>query len=849
MRTRNLLFLYVQRVRAHPLQELLALVGIAVGVALVFAVLVANGSVAGSVDQLVRGVTGDAQLQVAARDQHGFDAALARRIAQVPGVRHAAPLVDVRANLSGATGSTRTVDLVGGDGRLSDLGGTLLREIASPHIRSTDAIALPRPLADALGAHAGSRLQLAIGSRTATVPVAAVLGRDELGALAGSPVALAPLAYAQRLGDLRGRASRVLVEAQPGRTAQVRARLERLVGNRLNVTGADQEARLLRRAAAPNDQSTALFAAISALVGLLFAFNAMLLTVPERRRFIADLRLEGLGDLTVLRLVLFDALMLGALASAAGLVLGDVLSRNAFHAAPGYLSYAFAVGDQRIVSPATVLLAVGGGLLATLVAAMRPLSDLLSRRPLDAAYREEDERVEGAVVPRRLLLAAGAALVAAATGMLLLAPHAAIVGIMLLVGAMLLLIPGILTGCLRLVDVLSQRLRSPLLVVAVGELRATTTRSIALAATGALAVFGSVAIEGSHFDLQRGLDADAHGFNARADLWITPSGSANELATVAFRPPAGSAGIAALPGVRAVRPYRGAFLDVDDRRAWVVAPPRTDAHLLLPTQLIAGDLTAANERLRAGGWVGLSSALADARGLHVGDVVTLPTPQPLRMRLAAIITNLGWSSGAVLMNAADFRRGWASADVSALQVLLDPGTPPSAAATRVQALLGPHSGLAVETAGQREQRFRASTRQGLSRLTQIARLVLVSAALALAAALGGVVWSRRPRLASLKLSGFSDGDVWRALTLESAIVLGIGCSIGALLGLYGQYMLSRWLSDSTGFPTAYAPAWLLALSTFAGVTLVAVAIAALPGFAAARVSTRRRAARGLIHIA
>jgi putative ABC transport system permease protein len=114
--------------------------------------------------------------------------------------------------------------------------------------------------------------------------------------------------------------------------------------------------------------------------------------------------------------------------------------------------------------------------------------------------------------------------------------------------------------------------------------------------------------------------------------------------------------------------------------------------------------------------------------------------------------------------------------------------------------------------------------------------VLVAAALALAAARGGVVWNRRPRLASLKLSGFGDGDVWRALMLESAIVLTIGCSIGALFGLYGQFMLTRWLSASTGFPTSYAPAWMLALSTFAGITLVAVAIAALPGFAAARVS-------------
>jgi putative ABC transport system permease protein len=836
MRLRNLLFLYVQRVRTHPLQELLALLGIAVGVALMFAVLVSNGSVAGSVEQLVHGVTGNAQLQVAARDRQGFDAALAQRIERLPGVRAAAPLVDLRSTLTGPAGETRTVDLIGGDRRLGAMGGELLRELVSPHIRLTRAIALPGPLAAELGVRGGDSVRMTTGSRVRRVPVATVLGRSDLGALVDSPIALAPLTFAQRLGDLPGRYTRVLVEARAGQLAQVRARLERLAGDRLNVVSADHEAELLRRAAAPNDQSTALFAAISALVGLLFAFNAMLLTVPERRRFIADLRLEGLGDLTVVRLVLFDALVLGVAASLVGLLLGDALSRDAFRSAPGYLSYAFAVGDQRIVSLGAVLLAIAGGLAATLVAAMRPLSDLLSRRPLDAAYREEDEPTDATFTPRRWLPLAGSALAAAATCLLLVTPHATIVGIGLLVGAMLLLIPGLLTFCLRLVDLVSRRLRSPLLVVAVGELRASTTRSIALAATGALAVFGSVAVEGSHFDLQRGLDADAHAFNARADLWVAPAGAANELATVSFRPPPAARRIDTLPGVRAVRAYRGGFLDVGDRRVWVVAPSREDPQPVLPSQLLEGDLAVANQRLRDHGWVGLSSALVHARGLRIGDVVTLPTPRPLRMRLAAVLTNLGWSSGAVLMNADDFRRGWGSADVGALQVMLDPGTSANAAAASVRVLLGPHQALAVETAAQREQRFRESTRQGLARLTQIARLVLVAAALALAAALGGVVWSRRPRLASLKLSGFSDGDVWRALMLESAIVLGIGCSIGALFGLYGQFMLTRWLSDSTGFPTAYSPAWVLALSTLAGITLVAVAIAALPGFAAARVS-------------
>ena len=69
--------------------------------------------------------------------------------------------------------------------------------------------------------------------------------------------------------------------------------LRRLAAGRLDVLPADDELRLLAQAVKPNDQSTSLFAAISVMVGFLLALNAMLLTVPERRRFVADLRMQG----------------------------------------------------------------------------------------------------------------------------------------------------------------------------------------------------------------------------------------------------------------------------------------------------------------------------------------------------------------------------------------------------------------------------------------------------------------------------------------------------------------------------------------------------------------------------
>jgi putative ABC transport system permease protein len=124
----------------------------------------------------------------------------------------------------------------------------------------------------------------------------------------------------------------------------------------------------------------------------------------------------------------------------------------------------------------------------------------------------------------------------------------------------------------------------------------------------------------------------------------------------------------------------------------------------------------------------------------------------------------------------------------------------------------------------------------LERLTQISLLVLVAAMLAMAAAMGGMIWQRRPSLAALKVHGYPEAELWRALLLESGLLLGAGCLIGAAFGLYGQVLLSRALETITGFPVFYSMAGLGALAILALVTLVAVAMLAVPGWLAVRVA-------------
>ena len=76
--------LYRARLRRQVVAELLAGAGIAIGVALVFGVLVANMSLTGSTASLIRAVNGGARLQLQARSQEGFSERLAVRPERCP---------------------------------------------------------------------------------------------------------------------------------------------------------------------------------------------------------------------------------------------------------------------------------------------------------------------------------------------------------------------------------------------------------------------------------------------------------------------------------------------------------------------------------------------------------------------------------------------------------------------------------------------------------------------------------------------------------------------------------------------------------------------------------------------
>ena len=395
--------LYWWRVRTQPVQEALAMAGIAAGVALIFAVEIANTSVPASVRGLAQGIAGRASLEVASRTPEGFDEGLVAKVGALPGIVGDAGVVDARVTVIGPYGA-RALTLLGGQAAIASIGGPLAHrfperalEASTPaaaqppglasqlHSAHVDPIALPEGTARALGASVGQLLVVQAAGRSVVVLCGAILSGRRFGALAQSPVAVALFPAAQRIAGLPHRVNRILVFPDHGQETTTRRALSALVGPTLDVRSSDSEVTLLEEATRASNQVATLFTALSLVVGLLFAYNAMLLTLPARRHHIMRLRNMGAYRYELGSLLVLEIIVLGVVASAVGLVLGDLLSRVAFGSVPDYLAAGFPIGTQRVITPAAVLISVGSGIAATVIAAAGPALAAVRGRPLEQA--------------------------------------------------------------------------------------------------------------------------------------------------------------------------------------------------------------------------------------------------------------------------------------------------------------------------------------------------------------------------------------------------------------------------------------------------------------------------------
>ena len=831
---RTLLLFYRRHLRVQPLRELMAVLGVAAGVALLFAVQVANSSVTGSFEQVVHGVAGRATLEVGARGPEGFDEGVEEQVAQMSDVQAAAPILEQQIVAAGPRGS-RALTLVGADERLAGLGGTLISRFERyAETSRRGLLVMTEPTARAIGVGTGSVVAIKLGERSEHLALAAPVPSDKLGALAASPVAAASLPVVQLLAGLPNRITRILIEPRAGRSAQLRQALAQRFGGTLNVRPIDSEARLLADAAKPEGQLTVLFSAISLVVGMILAYNALLLASGERRAFIVYLTELGTPVGAIVASLAFDAFIMGLAGCALGLVLGDIISLYAYRPVPGYLTAAFDLGGQRVLSVGTILIAIAAGMLAAFAAAALPAIALL--RSSAAATADPGRLLSLAGTKRRradvIVFAGGVMIICASVIASVLWPATSVEALVALVVGLVITLPMITRVMLKLARAVSRHSSDPAARLSSAELQSSPTRSVALLATGTITVFLLVTIGGSVADVQRAVRIGARETGSGADLWIRPGGPENVYSTQPFAATDTQQRLQRLGVVSSVLPYRQSFLDLPNRRVWVIGIPPQAPTPIAASQLVDGPLATAAQHLREGGWALISQTIASQHHLRLGERFTLPTPSgAASLRLAGTIANYGWIPGTVLMNGDDYSRLWRTAQVSQLAVTLKPGVPLDQGKLAVQRALPNGSALVVQTADERQSEVSAVLGSTLSRLNATTTAVLIAAIATVIAMMVAAVWQRRGRLDALMSIGMSFAQLARLVFYESGSVLLGGCLIGVAGGILGQYLLENSLHQTTGGSTVqFTPAWQLgarAIVIAVGISAVAATIAVI----------------------
>ena len=249
---RALVNLYRRRLRVHVVQELLAGVGVAVAVALVFATLVANSSIAGSAGAVLHEIVGPATLQLRARGPEGFDERVLARVERLPAVKQAAPILEQSGRLFGPGARQTTLQIVGADVSLATLNGlahTLpISTLERASLALTREAARELCIATSSKRAAGSRVVLRLRGRTVPLKVGAVLGPEAIGAISQALVAVMPLEELQRIAGLEHRVSRILVQPKPGGEEEARTELGELAARRSRSRGPIRTSQALHQA-------------------------------------------------------------------------------------------------------------------------------------------------------------------------------------------------------------------------------------------------------------------------------------------------------------------------------------------------------------------------------------------------------------------------------------------------------------------------------------------------------------------------------------------------------------------------------------------------------------------------
>lgn len=801
--------------KAYPARVLLAALAIAIGVALGFAVHLINASALTEFDRAIRTVNGDADLQVHATSEHGFDEALYPRLARFPGLAGVSPAVELRAQ----AGAREPLTLVGQDMlRAAAVTPNLVGKGATAPFDDKALYLSPAALR-ASGRRTGDTIVVTAAGHSATFTIAG----DLPGVEGDQRIGVIDIAAAQwRFGQL-GRLQRIDLRLAAGADpARISAAIAAILPSGAEIASRESEERRSDSLSRAYRVNLDMLALVALLTGGFLVYSAQSLSVARRRPQFALLRVLGVTRRALLTQVLVEATAVGGLGALAGLALGLGLAAAALRFLGGDLGggYFRGASPHLTAAPGAAAIFAGLGLAVALIGSLLPAREAGAARPA-VALKNLGDAIDPSRWPRLwpalALLAAGAAAA--------FAP--AIRGLPILG---YLSIALMLAGGVAAMPWLARALLSPMRRAAISSpsVGLAVTRLWGAPSQAAIALCGIVAST----SLMIAMAVMVTSFRGSVQEWLTQVLPADlyltldDSASGAGLDPATQARLAGLPNVHWI-----GFLKETSLR---LTPDRPPVSLIArAVNGPAGALPLLGHALPVPAgqtpvWV--SEPAARLYGYRPGQEIVLPIAGTApRVFVAGVWRDYARQHGAIAIDGAAYTRLTGDAQRTSASVAVTPGASEEAVARRLRAALPPAVAARATIAKPREIRARALAVFDRSfAITYLLEAVAIVVGLAgVAATISAQTLARIKEFGMLRHLGVRRAQISAMLATEGALLGAVGGVAGIGLGLgMSQVLIHVVNPQSFHWTMETRLPWPL-LGAVGGVLVVAAAGAAL----------------------
>ena len=869
------LFLWhvVRYARRHPLLAGLNVLSVALGVSVYLAIQIANHSANSAFAASIDLVAGKANLEVRAPGG-SFDETLLPKLAGVPGVKAATPLVEGYATLPAYPGEflqVLGVDIysnlpfatfaVGGQAPADWQNLNLDQWLGDPQ-----GLAITDEFATLHGLKVGDPLALQVNGHEQTMTVRFLIRlTDTVAGRGNSRVAALDIGWAQRLLGRTGQLSSIqILLAQPREALPMAAKLGKLTPADVTVTPPGQRSGQVDRMLASFELNLSALSLISLLVGMFLIYNTIAASVVRRRVETGILRAVGATRLEVQCLFLAEALLFGIIGVAAGIVGGTLLARFLLgrEIAKVISTLYLLVSVERFyLTPFLVGSAFFFGLGSVLAAAFLPAregsrEDPVAALSLGLGSTKDKSRLHAgwwlAAGLAALLMAAGCSALALTTGPAWLGFGAAffiLLGFAFTAPTVTNLGAGLVV---RWAQRTERRLERPSGTEKEGGRR---ERGSPVAAGLALVSLASqnlgrslhrnaviVAALMAAIAMTVGISVMIHAFRRTVEVWIdraivadifmTPS--ANEtLGNGAFFPPEVLRGLRAMPGVRTVDTVREIGVNIRGDRVAMVVVQGEDRDRLA---YVGGNAARKQAAFHQPQSVLVSEPFAHRYHVREGDTLPIPTPDGVvPFHVAGVYYDYARDAGIIAVTRQNFERYWHDDRVASVAIYLKEPGKLEAVAAEIRTSFNQHGEFLILSNQSIRQRVFEIFGQTF-RITGVLRgIAVVVAVIGIFLTLTTLVSERAREIGVLRAIGASRAQVQGIVLVESTLIGLLSSLLGIVAGLALSLVLTFVINKAFfGWTIQLSVPWESVLITPVWIMLAALVAGWLPAMRAGR---------------